>query len=230
MRHDGLVVPRGSTRPIAAIIAVLALAIGCLGGDTKTPFPEGLDPLEPENRAAFPASDDPADPYPERLSFEVGSTPDFDWVHARGYVDAPIDRVREALLDPPVVVDRRQVDRWSVVLDVEPEYPHSFRIHNEVDDIITVEFDMTWRLGDSDPESAEPGLFLARWQKTNGTTFIQILRGSLVVRPIDDQTTSLELIEHLRATSGSHDQLMSYMGDLHASIVARVNDQPLPTY
>ncbi len=94
-----------------SLLPLLILA-GCFGGRTVE-FPDGLEPLGP-NQAEWPEDE------AEELRFTLGSTDDYDWVHALGFVHAPIEEVYAALLDPAVDVDRREVDDWAVSWDVEP--------------------------------------------------------------------------------------------------------------
>jgi len=202
-----------------------ALMLGCFGNET-TAFPEGLEPLE-EATVELP---DPVDgqPYPEELRTATGSLPMYGWVHARGYVHAPLADVFAAMRTPEACVDRNQVDRWTVTPDVEPEYDYSFRIHNEVDDIITVEFDITWRLGRVEGTEAAPTLVAGTWQKTWGTTFISLLRGSIVGRRVTDDVSEVEIVEHIRAATGGVDPAEAYVRDLYANIVALSHGEPLP--
>lgn len=205
----------------------LALGSGCFGNE-RTSFPEGLEPLE-DNVAEPPAPTDD-DPTPEEISVASGSNDDHVWVHARAYVDAPLARTWEALKNPDACADRRKVAEYSVVWDVEPEYLYSFRIHNVVEDIITVEFDVTWRQGLAAGTSEDPEAVAIRYAKTWGTTFITRLEGSIVATRVDDETTELDMIEFLDAAGGGADAVTSYLTDLHASVVAVAHGRPLPEY
>jgi len=198
---------------------------GCFGNET-TLFPPGLEPLsEVTTDPPAPTADDP---YPEaELSLEKGRNPGYHWVQARGFIHASPDQVFAAIT-PEACLDRRQVDRHSSEWDVEPEYERSFRIHNEVDDIITVEFDVTWRAGVIEGTQEAPTVIAATWQKTWGTTFIDHLCGSIVARPVAENVTELEIVEHLRASSGDSDTIGRYVADLHAAIREVAQDRPLP--
>jgi hypothetical protein len=211
------------------MLVVVALGVtGCFG-DEKTSFPEGLEPFEEIDVAAPEGTE--TDPFPERLAFDSGSRSGFDWVEARGFVHAPIARTWEAMREPEVCVDRRAVDRWSVRNVEDAEHDFSYVIHNEVDDVISVEFDNTWRHGATTGTVEVPEEIHANFQKTWGTTFIDILRGSVIARPVDAETTELLMVEHIRAASGDgQEQGRSYLGDYFASIVAHVRGDPLPTY
>ena len=194
------------------------LCAGCFGNE-KTTFPAGLEPLE-DCIAEPPASQD--EPYPEDISFARGTNP-LDWVHARAFVHAPIARTWEALRDIDVCVDNGRVDQWSVTYDVEEGYDYSYRIHNVSDDIITVEFDITWRHGAVEGPLDDPDLVAIRYQKTNGTEFIDLLTGSILLHEIDEGITELEMVEHLDAAAAGTAEIEAYFNDIFGDTVAFVH-------
>lgn len=211
----------------AAVALLAALAGGCFGNE-KTHFPEGLEPLE----AGDPEPPEPRDdqPFPEALNVQTGTHPDYVWVHARGYVRAPLQDVYLAMHTAEVCVDHAAVDRYSIEHDMEPDYDYSFRIHNEVDDIVTVEFDVSWRFGVVEGADEAPQVVAGAFQKVFGTTFISIMRGSLVARRVEDGVTEIEFVEHLNAASGGVDSIRSFIEDLFANIVEIAHGRPLPEY
>jgi hypothetical protein len=216
-----------SVRRIVLATAVLSIVPGCFGNES-TPFPPGLEPLEEVTvEPPAPAS---GDMYPETLAMESGELSRYDWVQARGYIDAPIEDVYAALQMPEVVTDHRAVSRHSVTLDTEPEYEHSFTLHNEIDEFITVEFDIAWRIAAVEGTEDAPDVVAATWQKTYGTTFIDLIRGSLLLHRVTDDVTELELVEHVRAASRGPEPLISYINDLYRNLVEVSHDRPLPTY
>lgn len=204
-----------------------AALCGCFGNET-TVFPDGLEPLEEVTVAAPEGL--PDDPYPEQLNLVTGETARYDLVLARGYVQAPLADVFVAMTTPEVCVDRRAVDMFTITLDVEEGYDHSFRVRNVVEDIVTVEFDTTWRHSLIEGDQESPELVAGAWQKTWGTVFISLLRGSIVARPVDDATTEVEMVMHLDGDQGGVDPAVSFVTDYHSSIVAAVHGEPLPTY
>lgn len=212
----------------ALAFAALASLGGCGGSNEITEFPAGLDSLEP-NIAPAPTPT-AADRYPETIAFDRGATADYEFVHGRGYVHAPISAVFTAFRDPAVTADRRRVSAYTSTIDVEPAYPYSYRVHNIVNDIVTIEFDITWRLGPTAGTAESPTSFGARYQKTFGSSFIDVLAGSVVARVVDSNTTEVELIRHLRATAQNADDAEQTVRDLFTSVVASAHGQPLPTY
>jgi len=198
--------------------ALTLLCAGCFGNET-TSFPPGLEPLE-ECIADPPVSQD--EPFPEDISFARGTNPD-DWVHARAFVHAPLARTWEALRDIDVCVDDGRVDRWSVTYDVEEGYDYSYRIHNEADDIITVDFDITWRHGVVEGTLDAPELVAIRYQKTAGTEFIDLLSGSIVMYEAAGGITELEMVEHLDAAAAGTPEIEAYFNNLFGDTVAFVH-------
>jgi hypothetical protein len=202
--------------------AIAVFAVGCFG-EEATPFPPGLEPIE-ESTARTPEG------MAERLAFAVGEKDEYVWAHARGFIHAPIARVWEAMKDPEVVADRRQVDELSFELEIEPEYDHSFVVHNVVHAVQDVRFDVTWRQGVVEGEREDPRVVAIRFQKTDGSTAIYLMEASIVLRRVDDAITELSAAEHLDAFVRDIEQIQSQLGDIHASVVARVHGEPLPTY
>ena len=65
-------------------------------------------------------------PYPWAIfELEEGEVDGVIFVHARGYIHAAPSKVWEALMDPDVVANRRDVDSVTATFDVEPEYEFS---------------------------------------------------------------------------------------------------------
>ena len=212
------------------LVPVICLAALACNQDVKTPFPEGLEPLEP-NKASWPSGSG----YPEELSCRSGTAEDADvgeytWVHCKTYVNRPIEDVFAAYKEPRVVTDRRAVDAVRFTWDVEPEYEVSYKVSNTVNDIITVEFDNVWRHGDVDGYEDEFTMAGSRWQKTFGSEVIELLRGSIVTTAVDDRNTGLEIVLHQRTLQEDEPFMMEYISDLHADIIAAANGKALPTY
>ncbi|MBW1880132.1 MAG: hypothetical protein JRJ84_17360 [Deltaproteobacteria bacterium] len=205
---------------------LLLLALGCR--NVETPFPEGMEPLE-ENRATCPEGSG-AHSFPEEIELVSGRGDEFDWTHACAYVLASAADTWEALKDPDVVVDRREVAEWSALYDVEEGYDYTMLVHHLVHDLITVEYDITWRHAVVVEGTDAPEILAVRWQKTFGASVIDILEGSMVVRSVEDDVTKLEIAQHLKAATRGPDTMESFQTDLHTDIVAFVNGDELPTY
>jgi len=213
------------TIPLLLVAALPTAGSGCLGS-SETEFPAGLEPLD-EVGAPWPGGDGE---HPETLSTAHGSTDDYDWVHARGYVHAPLAEVYPALRVPEVNVNRRQVDEWSVTWDVEDGYDHSYALDLVVHDIITIEYRITWRHGLIEGTDDAPLLTAARYQKTDGTDVIRLKEGSVVATEVEDGLTGLELVERMDSLRSDHDTIESYLRDMYADLLAVAHGEPLPTY
>lgn len=210
------------------VAVLVALGVASCGGDEATAFPPGLEPLETSTATRpAPASGQSC---PEAVNIVTGDHGDYEFAHARGCVSAPVSSVWEALRDADVTVDRRRVTSWSTTRNVETQYPVSFRVHNIVRDVVTIEFDITWRAGVVEGTSDEPRVVAARYQKTYGSTFISLLAGSVVARPIDPTTTEVEIVRHIKSTGSGAADAQMYLQDCFDSIVARVHGRPLPRY
>lgn len=193
-----------------------------------TSFPAGLSPLG-DNAAEFPEGE-AGDAHPETISVVTGETKDYVWVEAKAYVHASIASTWEAMRTPEVCVDRRHVATWTVTENVEQGYDYSFLIHNTINNVITLEEDLTWRQSHIEGSLEDPDTVVAVYQKTNGSDFISLDAASFIARKVDSTTTSLELVGQLNAVGSGIPDEESYIRDYYASIVARVHGQPLPTY
>ncbi len=187
--------------------------------NTDTEFPPGLEPLETDT--APPPVGTADDPLPETLSMVSGRTSHFYWTHARGYVHAPLVDLWRAFHDPNVGRDPT-IDDYSTEEDVEPDVPVSYVIHYTVHDFLTIEFEVTWRFG-INGEDKSPTMVAARFQKTWGTTFIQTMEGSIVATAVDDETSEVELIEHLDAVRSDSGDCESFLTDVFDQLLHGVH-------
>jgi hypothetical protein len=105
-------------------------------------------------------------------------------------VHQPLAKTWAAFQDPEVVVDRRKVDAWRVTPNVEEGFDVSFRVHNTVNYILTVDFDITWRQSAIQGDRTAPEVVAVRFQKTYGTSFIELLSGSVIAREVGAESRS----------------------------------------
>ena len=218
-------------RPALHLSLLASLLLPACFGNETTVFPPGLEPAAEVHEASFPAGD-ASEPHPERLEVVLtyaenarGRPPS---VHARGYVHAPITDVWAALRNPDVSADRRSFDEYTVVEDVEPEYDFSYRIDAVIHDIITLEYTTTFRHGVIEGSLEAPIAIAEAWQKTEGSTIISELRGSVVARVVTDEVTSLEMIQFSRTAMSNHRDNELYLRDVYAAVVALSHGLPLP--
>lgn len=197
------------------------LLLAC--ADDLPPIPEGLAAIE-DNSVAFPAGQ------AEELVLETGEEDDYDWVHASGYVHAPLSDVWAAVQTEDVFVDRRQVGDWDITWDTEAEYDVSYVVHNTVYDVITVEYDTAWRESLVYGTEDDMQLVAIRFEKIDGTDVIERMVGSLHLEKVDEGVTSWSFVEHLKALQRSPDPIAIFAQDFFDEVVLTIDGEPLPDY
>ena len=186
-------------------------------------FPPGLEPL---GELRVPADLNNTD-QEEGLLLEAGIDEDI-WVHARGYVHADVTTVWEALQDERVFIDRRAVSSYTIEWDTEPEYDISYVVSQEVEDIVTVSYDVAWRQGLIQGSAEDPEIVSARFQKIDGTSFIEKMEGSILLLDVGNGRTEFQFQEHMDRPMPDTSDLDSYATDLYNEIVLHVRGDALP--
>jgi hypothetical protein len=214
-------------RRVLQFLAIVALS-GCFGNE-ETTFPEGLEPLE-ENTLPPPMGT-AADPFPERIDLVGTHGAQYDTIMGRGYVSAPLAETWAAYQNPAVGADRRTSPDWTSTPLDDPMYTASYVIHHVTTVVVTVEWDVTWRHGLVTGTADAPELVAIRFQKTDGSTLISLIEGSILLRPANDgAATEVELVYHASAASSGVPEYTEYMQDLYDDAVAVVHGDPLPVY
>lgn len=204
-----------------ALVVVTALA-ACQDNVT-TVFPDGLEPLE-DNTAPVPQAGGGV----EELLTVQDDDGDVKRLHGRGLVLAPPAVVWAAAKDAERMAAVCATTRHEATVGVEPQYEYGWKIHYEVDEIITVAWDELWRLGTVEGTPEAPTLAMVRYQKVFGSDFITLLEGSILIKATDDGATLLEFIEHLSAFRGSFDQMKGSMTHRYQSLVEVAHGRPAP--
>lgn len=197
-------------------VLVAMLSVGCLGKEVDTAFPEGLEPLE-ENTASWPAT------LSESISTTGGDSGDYQWGHARAYVQAGITDVYPCLREEMVNADRREVASWTRDDDVEDGYEHSYRLNFLVENIIDLEFSDTWRHGSSVDEQGAVTEIRSRWKMTEGNDFMFLKEGSIVSATPEAGWTSLDIVGYIDVAQGDEETMISYITDMYTDIVVCVS-------
>jgi hypothetical protein len=208
-------------------LALLPLLAACGKEPEVQEFPPGLTMLEDL------AVECPGGGTPEKIEVKSGEGDDFDWSHGCGYVHASIEDVYLALLDSEVAVDQRSVDVWDRTDGVQPEYENSFALWNTVNDIITIEYETTWRYGalaSADDASLEK--VGGRYQMTiePSPSVISLMEGSVQAQVVEDDVTKLMIIDHLSALRGGTDITDPKVRDLFEDVVAHVHGEAIPSH
>jgi len=209
---------------MSVLVALSAFALAC-SSDVATDFPPGLAPIE--DVGTVPPAANGADAHPEALALDKGQDDDSNWVHAAGFVHASVKDVYAALATPDVIADRHNVTSYSTTMNVE-DYEVSFRLHYKIDNIVTVEFDLTFREGHVSGTADAPTAVSVVYAKTYGSNLVKMMRGSIEVTRIDDQTSELVFAQRMVATQTNQDNIEKWTRGIFASVVAKVHAQPLP--
>ena len=206
-------------------IVAAAVLTGCFGEEV-TEFPEGLEPLG-ESAVMGPGTE--SDPFPEEYELEVVREGSVTHIHGRGYIHAPINDVWTAYQNPAVGADRRTDPNWMSDPIEDEMYDASYIVHHFVDDIVDVNWGVTWRHGLVEGTYEAPELVAIRWRKTEGSTLISRIDGSILLRPVNDgQYTEVELIYLASAAGSGPETYVQYMQDVYDDAVRTVNGEELP--
>jgi hypothetical protein len=219
---------RSPKAALTAACAAMSLAhAGCYGTEA-TRFPDGLEPWE-ENTAALPAptADDAC---PEQLVFVRGGYMSVRSVHARACIHRPIATVWRAVRDPQTGRDSTRAGSWRVLeYETEPTYDYSYKTYLFVDDIVDVDFQLSWRHGVVEGTDELPTLTATRWQKTFGTTAISTMEGSLILRPLEGspEITVAEYQYHLASAASDHGTIEAFLAVIYGRLRDRSHGRPL---
>ena len=163
-----------------------------------------------------------ADPYPQEINLDSVTTDEYTSVQARGYLHKDLLSAWEKIRVPEVYVDVNEVTTYSVDEISSDLYDYVFVVHNEVEDIITVNFDIEWRHGALSGDINDPQGVAIRWQKTEGTNHISLLEGSLQFFPVQDDTGELvdniievQFVYHLTATLEQDESAVQFVTDVY---------------
>lgn len=188
------------------------LLVGCLSEEVvDKEFPTILEPLE-EIRVGLPEGED----YPEDVVVFSEDGEEYAWVHARGYLHLSLEDAWTALRNDLVYVNQRTVAEYTVTEMDSELYDYIFVVDNRVDDIVPVEFTNEWRHVGNLDEKGDVSDVVVRWQKTEGTDFIQLMEGSVEIIPVDgeDAVVEIRIIEHLKATLDQEANAVEFVTDM----------------
>jgi hypothetical protein len=200
---------------------MILLLFAC--GPTETTFPAGLEPVE-ANTTEFPADE------AEAIVLASREGDDGTWTQGAGYFHASLADVWATIQVPDICADRRHVTSYTVTEDTDAAYDVSFQIHNVVEDVITIEFTNDWRQGLVSGDVDDPEIVGVRWQKTEGSSLLALLEGSIVLTAVDDDVTSLEMVEHLDAVQTGPDDTEGFIQDFYDSARIVVHGGDMPVY
>jgi hypothetical protein len=222
---------------LSLTLSAAALAASACGGGSNTheAFAPAVtfDPLEPMSPLATLPAATVGDPHPQALGPIVAVDETGHYAsHARGYVHAPLAKVYEALHDPAASYIHNdaggtRLDR-PATMNVEP-FPISFVVHYSNATIIgDVKFDVTYRGGPLQGTDAAPIEIGLRYQKTWGTSHIQVMEGSLTAVAVDGapDVTEVEMIAWLRADTQGQSDCDGTVSDLYGDLLTKLASMP----
>jgi hypothetical protein len=204
------------------------LFVACLSEDVvEKEFPSVLEPLE-EIRVGLPEGDD----YPEEIELLSEDGEEYAWVHARGYLHLSLDDAWTALRNDLVYVNQRTVESYSVTEVDSEEYDYIYIVENQVQDIVPVEFTNEWRHVGNLDEKGDVSDVVVRWQKIEGTDFIQLMEGSVEILPVEGEyeVVEIRIIEHLKATLDQEDNAVEFVTDMAERWRLVGQGQSIPQY
>lgn len=206
------------------VVIALVLVAACQD-DVKTPFPEGLEPLEDN-----PVPD--LDGHPEELRLS-SSEKDYIRIYGRGYIHAEPAAVWTATKDPEVMAAICKTSTHTIMLGAEPgseRYELAYVVHYFVDDILNVEWDDAWRYGTivGTPDALADGMI--KHQKIQGSDFITLSVGTVEILATDDpEITEISFVEYLDAVQASTLDVAISVKHNYDTIVAAVHHTPVPS-
>lgn len=205
------------------------LLTACISnGVQQNEFPKVLEPLD-EIRVEVPEGDH----YPEEITLQSENGTDYASVHARGYLHLSLDDAWTALRSDLVYVNQRDVTSYTVTDMDSEDYDYIFLVDNVVQDILPVEFTNEWRhVGHHNINKEEISDVVVRWQKIEGTEFIQLLEGSVEIIPVDgeDSIVEIRIIEHLKATLDQEANAIEFVTDMAERWRLVGHGEPIPDY
>lgn len=193
------------------------LLAGC--GDNIDPLPDGLTELEPNQAGTGPLGS---------LQFADGED-GYLWLHGRAQVAGDAAAVWAGLQVAERVVATCSINRYKITPVVDELYDFSFTSDNEVDNIVTVDWQETWRFGTLLNDLTGSARRI-RYQKTEGSSFISLIEGSidLTAEPASG-VFEIRLLEHLKAVGGGISDMKQSMQRRFDIVAALAQGAPLPS-
>lgn len=202
--------------------------VACLSSEQiSKEFPIILDPLE-DIRVGLPEGNG----YPEEIVVLSEDTDEYAWVHARGYLHVSVEEAWTAVRNDLVYVNQRTVDAYTVTEIDSEDYDYIAVVENEVQDIVPVAFTNEWRHVGNLNDKSDVSDVVIRWQKVEGTEFIQLMEGSVEILPVEgeDSVVEIRIIEHLKATLDQEANAVEFVTDMAERWRLVSNGEPIPEY
>ena len=201
------------------LLAPLLLA-GC--AEKALSLPNDLKPLE-EVTVACAGEDE--------VVVETEDREDYAAAQACGLLSVDIATAYAAITTPGVTVDAREVTTWEKE-PLDCDFDDCYRIHNIVEDLVTVEFYMDWGHGATGGTADEVTQTNSRWLKSEGSDFIDLEEGSAQLTVEEEGLTRIEFVHRLKSYSPGEDteRVRNFVQDLFDRMAAEAKGEPYPTY
>lgn len=230
VRSTEVSMPKSSIHRLLCSLGCIALFSGChkdSSADTGSPIPAGLARIA-DCTAEAPGADE-LGARPETFNQLSGELDNLKWACGRGWIAADIGTVWEGLREPQVMVNNRDVAEYTVTVDEDPAFDYGWTLHNVVHDVITVEFDVQWDQGVVEGSLDAPEQVSARFSKTDGTPFIELMEGHIWLTATDDYTL-VEEYQQMKAAQDPAEQIAQFEQDIFAELLAWSHGEPLPEF
>jgi hypothetical protein len=216
------------------ILMATALLVAC--GKPIDVEPE-VPSQVPENLAP-PVDGTADDPYPENeLSIVCGEgtleeeSLDYNWCHARAWVQSPILDVIDAALQPRVAVDFCNAEYTTVTEDADPSATWSVEIHHIArSDLANIEYDVRWVCDPIEERGGEPSTILCTFGMIEGQTLFPYFEGSIAMIVPEGETDVVEwqYIEHLQAPTTDQAMIEQTIRDVYGDMLAFLAGESYP--
>jgi hypothetical protein len=223
-----------------ALAAGLCSVLAC--APKVKPPPPDCTPLDPTNKASLPAML-PDGGYPETINIvdaDEGNGLAYSWADGEGYVLAPVEKVWEALQQPGVVADRRELettDRGYLITKsgFDKTCDWSFILESTTNSAnLNFNYFVQWRGAHTAGTADDPTAAIVCGDLTQsgvilgGTDAMSILSDSIVLTSVSDNVTQYSVIRHRGPLEDNGQVCKQYVQDVFGSVVAYVHGQPLP--
>ena len=112
--------------------------------------------------------------------------------------------------------------------NVEPEYDFSYAVVATINNVITFSYTTTFRHGVVEGTVEAPQVIAEVWSKTEGSSIISELRGSIIARAVTPEVTSLEMVQFSRTPMSNHADNEAYLRQVYTDVLALSHGLPLP--
>lgn len=180
-----------------------------------TPDPEPPSPPPQEHRPTKYCAQNPDGSFSSDR-FEGGEAKTYKWGNGGGCIMRPLREVWAVSANQPVM-KWNDVTRSSYTRGFDLPSPHVvllFNVHYEVDDFITVKWDMSWSHSLQRGTSTKPEKILITYAKYNGTSYIEYWEGSIFISQVTPEVTSLFMQNQIDASRTSVEDAVATVAEV----------------